>query len=117
MRSLWAVSTCGLVSWCKSSKTSCKKLNRSNFKMNIVFGALGSNFVTDRYGRRKSFVVAAIMFIIGSIIQTMTGSYGLLMFGRVFVGVGVGFGLALDVSALNSFSCLQTKSSNATGRL
>jgi hypothetical protein len=75
----------------------------------IVFGALGSNFVTDRYGRRRSFVVAAILFIIGSIIQTTTGSYGLLMFGRVFVGLGVGFGLALDVSVLNSFSCLQSK--------
>ncbi|GAX25840.1 hypothetical protein FisN_6Hh122 [Fistulifera solaris] len=61
-----------------------------------MFGALGSNFVTDRYGRRRSFVVASILFIIGSIIQTTTGSYGLLMFGRVFVGLGVGFGLALD---------------------
>lgn len=65
-----------------------------------VFGALGSNFVTDRYGRRKAFVVAAVLFIIGSIIQTMTGSYGLLMFGRIFVGLGVGFGLALDVSTV-----------------
>lgn len=68
-----------------------------------MFGALGSNVVTDRYGRRKSFVVAAVLFIIGSMIQTMTGSYALLMFGRIFVGLGVGFGLALDVSALQVF--------------
>lgn len=64
----------------------------------LVFGALGSNVITDRYGRRKAFVVAAVLFIIGSIIQTMTGTYAVLMFGRIFVGLGVGFGLALDVS-------------------
>lgn len=76
--------------------TKTSGINRSNSFP--VFGALGSTYVTDRYGRRKAFVVAAVLFIVGCIIQTMTGTYSVLMFGRVFVGLGVGFGLALDVS-------------------
>mmetsp|Transcript_38687 Transcript_38687/g.116205 ORF Transcript_38687/g.116205 Transcript_38687/m.116205 type:complete len:570 (-) Transcript_38687:451-2160(-) len=61
-----------------------------------MVGSLLSHFFSDRYGRRVSFVVAAVSFIIGVIIQATAASYGLLMFGRVFVGLGVGFGLAID---------------------
>jgi predicted MFS family arabinose efflux permease len=61
-----------------------------------VFGALGSHYFTDRYGRRRTFIVAAIGFIIGVLIQAFAPSFTILMIGRVFVGLGVGVGLAVS---------------------
>ena len=61
----------------------------------IVFGALFAHYFTDTYGRRFTFILAAIGFIIGIVIQCISTSYGLLMFGRAFVGLGVGTGLAI----------------------
>lgn len=61
-----------------------------------VFGALGSHYFTDRYGRRRTFIVAAVGFIIGVLIQTFAPSYAVLMTGRVLVGLGVGIGLAVS---------------------
>ena len=60
-----------------------------------IFGSLFSNWICDRYGRRQSFIWAAISFIIGLVIQAASNSYAVLMIGRVFVGLGVGFGLAV----------------------
>jgi len=61
-----------------------------------IFGALLSHWICDKYGRRRSFIIAAIGFIIGSFITGASNSYTMLMTGRVFVGLGVGFGLAID---------------------
>mmetsp|Transcript_43142 Transcript_43142/g.52327 ORF Transcript_43142/g.52327 Transcript_43142/m.52327 type:complete len:605 (+) Transcript_43142:399-2213(+) len=61
-----------------------------------MVGALCAHFVTDKAGRRRSFVVASFLFIVGVGIMASAGGYGMLMFGRVFVGLGVGFGLAID---------------------
>ena len=59
-------------------------------------GAILSSTICDRYGRKGAFLVAAVGFIIGVIIQSLANSYTVLMVGRVFVGLGVGFGLAID---------------------
>jgi MFS family permease len=61
-----------------------------------MFGAIFSNVVSDKFGRRRSFVVAAVLFILGVLIQSTANSLTLLHIGRFFVGVGVGFGLAID---------------------
>jgi predicted MFS family arabinose efflux permease len=60
-----------------------------------VFGALFAHYFTDTYGRRYTFIVAALGFIVGILIQSFSTSYEILMFGRVFVGLGVGTGLAI----------------------
>lgn len=60
-----------------------------------LFGSLFAHWICDRYGRRHSFKVAAVGFIVGLIIMAIAGSYTVLMIGRVFVGLGVGFGLAV----------------------
>mmetsp|Transcript_10928 Transcript_10928/g.16891 ORF Transcript_10928/g.16891 Transcript_10928/m.16891 type:complete len:591 (+) Transcript_10928:158-1930(+) len=61
-----------------------------------MFGALASQTISDQHGRRKTFLLAAFSFIIGSGIQSIAQSYMVLMFGRVFVGLAVGIGLAID---------------------
>eukprot|EP00550_Attheya_septentrionalis_P001542 CAMPEP_0198291048 /NCGR_PEP_ID=MMETSP1449-20131203/8704_1 /TAXON_ID=420275 /ORGANISM="Attheya septentrionalis, Strain CCMP2084" /LENGTH=549 /DNA_ID=CAMNT_0043989639 /DNA_START=279 /DNA_END=1928 /DNA_ORIENTATION=- len=69
-----------------------------------MVGALCSSAITDHYGRRGGFVVAAVGFIIGIVIMSFSQSYGGLMFGRVFVGLGVGFGLAIDPLYISEIS-------------
>jgi len=61
-----------------------------------IFGSLFAHWICDRYGRKYSFKVAAIGFIIGLVILATAQNYTTLMIGRIFVGLGVGFGLAID---------------------
>jgi MFS family permease len=61
-----------------------------------IVGALCASLISDQLGRRGAFAVAAVGFIVGVGLEYSASSYGWLMFGRVFVGLGVGFGLAID---------------------
>jgi hypothetical protein len=61
-----------------------------------MVGGLAAHWITDRLGRRNAFVVSNIFFIIGIVVQTVAQGYEFLMVGRVFVGLGVGFGLAVS---------------------
>ncbi|CAJ1911388.1 unnamed protein product [Cylindrotheca closterium] len=61
-----------------------------------IFGSSMAHWICDTYGRRSSFIVAALFFIVGVIIMGLSNSYAILMIGRFLVGLGVGFGLAID---------------------
>ena len=61
-----------------------------------IFGALSSNFFSDRYGRRFTFKLAAIGFVVGLLIQVFGMNYASIMVGRALVGLGVGIGLAVS---------------------
>ncbi|CAK9181345.1 unnamed protein product, partial [Ilex paraguariensis] len=54
----------------------------------IVGAALGG-WMNDRFGRRKSILVADALFLIGAIVMALAPSPGLIIFGRVLVGLGV----------------------------
>lgn len=69
-----------------------------------IFGSLCSHFVSDRCGRRAAFIVAAVGFVAGIVIMISSQQYGILMLGRVFVGLGVGFALALDPVYISEIS-------------
>jgi predicted MFS family arabinose efflux permease len=60
-----------------------------------VFGAIFAHFFTDGFGRRYTFVVAALGFILGIGIMVLSSSYQGLLVGRAWVGLGVGIGLAV----------------------
>lgn len=74
----------------------------ANLQGNIVsvlqagcfFGAMSSFYVSDRFGRKMALIVADIIFIVGSIVQTLcaigTTSLTQLYIGRVIGGFGVG---------------------------
>ena len=68
-----------------------------------IFGSLFSHFVSDRCGRRGAFLVAAVGFMAGILIMVSSTQYSMLMLGQMFVGLGVGFGLA--VSKQSPCSC------------
>ncbi|KAF8553903.1 general substrate transporter [Imleria badia] len=66
------------------------------------FGAIISTWFANRYGRKPSMLASAIIFLIGSVIQSIVGlgstpavGLKLFYFGRFFGGVGVGLMAAL----------------------
>ena len=61
-----------------------------------LVGASVSPKVSDALGRRFSFVLTSIMFIFGVSIQSVAGTFKVLMFGRCILGMAVGLGLAID---------------------
>lgn len=62
-----------------------------------VFGAFLAQWISDTYGRRKTFLFAAFGFIVGVLLMSFAPTYTILMIGRMFVGIGVGIGLAVRV--------------------
>lgn len=66
-----------------------------SYSIALVFGALLAHYSTDIYGRRYTFVVAALLFLLGIFIMVISSTYEFLLFGRGFVGLGVGIGLAV----------------------
>ncbi len=67
-------------------------------------GALAASAISDKYGRRGGFIAAAFAFVIGVLCMSYAQSYGTLMFGRIFVGLGVGFGLSVDPIYISEIS-------------
>ena len=61
-----------------------------------MLGAAIAQTVSDRYGRRMTFIMAANGFLVGIFILIISSSYGMLLCGRMFIGWGVGTGLAID---------------------
>lgn len=58
------------------------------------FGAMSSFYVSDKFGRKWALIIADIIFIIGSLVQTLcaihTTNLSQLYVGRVIGGFGVG---------------------------
>jgi hypothetical protein len=67
-----------------------------------IFGALSSNYFSDRYGRRQTFIVAAMVFILGIVISALSPTFFILVLGRCIVGLGVGGTFSLEYIFENS---------------
>ncbi|KAK5789447.1 hypothetical protein VI817_008571 [Penicillium citrinum] len=63
---------------------------RNSTRKGALIGALSCTYFGDRYGRRKTIVMAAIITMIGEILQC--SSYDIVQFtlGRTILGIGIG---------------------------
>ncbi|KAI0811033.1 general substrate transporter [Irpex lacteus] len=80
-----------------------------------LLGSLVANVVMDRWGRRGAVRASAVMFAIGSGIMGMSASLSPLIFGRLLVGIGAGFGLCVGPIFLSEIA--PTKIQGAVGVL
>jgi MFS transporter, SP family, galactose:H+ symporter len=53
-------------------------------------GALAGGRLADLYGRRTLLIVTAVIFAVGAIVCAAAASPGILIFGRIIVGLGIG---------------------------
>jgi MFS transporter, SP family, galactose:H+ symporter len=56
-----------------------------------AFGALSGGRLADAFGRRFMLVVTALIFVAGAIVCATAPSLGVLVAGRIVVGLGIGF--------------------------
>lgn len=62
----------------------------STFLLCAWFGSLINSPITQKFGRRRTIIVACVVFVIGSAFQTAGKSDAMLFAGRGVAGVGVG---------------------------
>ncbi|KAL7103092.1 hypothetical protein ACP275_08G160000 [Erythranthe tilingii] len=55
-----------------------------------IFGAAFGGYLNDKYGRKKSILLADILFFVGAVIMAASVAPWMIIVGRVFVGLGVG---------------------------
>ena len=67
-----------------------KGLMTAMIELGAFIGALNQGWIADKYSRKYSVVMAAILFTVGSIIQTASIAYAMLVIGRLVGGLGIG---------------------------
>ena len=67
-----------------------KGLMTAMIELGALIGAFNQGWIADKYSRKYSIVIAAIFFSIGSIIQTSSVAYSMLVTGRLVGGIGIG---------------------------
>lgn len=67
-----------------------KGLLTAMIELGAFVGALNQGWIADRISRKYSIVVAVIIFIIGSVLQTAAVDYGMLTAARAIGGIGIG---------------------------
>lgn len=61
-----------------------------------AFGGLCSHALSDRFGRRFTFLTAQLCEVVGIIVVCSSERFLDLMAGRLIIGAGVGVGMAID---------------------
>ena len=67
-----------------------KGLLTAMIELGALIGALNQGWVADRISRKYSIVVAVIIFTMGSILQTTSVDYAMLVVARLIGGIGIG---------------------------
>ena len=67
-----------------------KGLLTAMIELGALIGALNQGWVADKISRKYSIIVAVIIFVVGSILQTASVDYAMLIVGRLIGGIGIG---------------------------
>lgn len=67
----------------------------SSVLLGAMIGAMSIGPLSDRFGRKKMVMVAALIFFIGSLGSAFSPDFGVLVASRVVLGVAVGGASAL----------------------
>lgn len=53
-------------------------------------GAAAAGRLADRFGRRPTLLATAVIFVSGAVISALAGDLGVLLAGRLIIGIGIG---------------------------
>jgi MFS family permease len=67
-----------------------KGLMTAMIEAGALIGALNQGWIADKLSRKYSIVVAVVIFVVGSVLQTSAADYAMLTFARFVGGVGIG---------------------------
>ena len=67
-----------------------KGLMTAMIELGAFLGAFSQGWIADKISRRYSIIVAVVVFIIGSVLQTAAVDYAMLTVARLIGGIGIG---------------------------
>ena len=67
-----------------------KGLLTAMIELGAFVGALNQGWISDKISRKYSIIVAVVIFIIGSVLQTAAVDYAMLIVARFIGGIGIG---------------------------
>ncbi len=73
----------------------------STFSGGAVFGSLMGGLTMDRFGRRKTIMIGAMIALLGSILQAAAQNLAMILVGRIVAGWAVGL-LSMSVPVYQS---------------
>ena len=73
-------------------------LSASAYLVGAVTGALGFGYLTDRYGRKRLFLVTLVWYLCATLLTATSWDFASFMFFRFLTGLGIGG----EYSAINS---------------
>jgi len=83
----------------------------SSALIGCVLGAIISGFVSDRYGRKKTLLSCAFLFVVTSLGTGLAGNFDIFICFRIFGGIGIGL-----ASAISPMYIAEVTPSNFRGR-
>ncbi|CAA7026325.1 unnamed protein product [Microthlaspi erraticum] len=57
-----------------------------------IFASLGASYFSRRFGRKPVIIAASAFFLAGAILNFFAQELGMLIGGRILLGIGIGFG-------------------------
>lgn len=69
-----------------------------------LFGALSFGFLSDKIGRKKTFTITLVLFIIFEILAALAPNYPSLLFFRFVVGYAIGADYVPSITMLSEFA-------------
>src|SRR5207245_9412010 len=67
----------------------------SSLLLGCLIGAASASLLGDRYGRKKSLILAALLFAISAFVSAISNSVGVFAVARLAVGLAIGLASAL----------------------
>lgn len=67
-----------------------KGLLTAMIELGAFLGALSCGYIADRFSRKYTIMTAMAVFIVGSVLQTASVGYGMLVIARLIGGIGIG---------------------------
>ena len=95
----------------KERKHTIQGIVVATFTLGALIGALSCSWAGDRFGRRKTIFAAAILTLIGEVLECSAFQLAQLIVGRTILGIGVG-----SLSAIVPVWQSETSTSSRRGR-
>jgi SP family galactose:H+ symporter-like MFS transporter len=82
--------------------------------LGAIAGALSVGRISDRLGRKRTLTLVGLTFAVGIAIAALAQSYGVMLLGRVIMGLGVGGVSALVPAYISELSPAQIRGETLT---
>ncbi|KAI0462063.1 hypothetical protein LJB42_004668 [Komagataella kurtzmanii] len=81
----------------------------SIFTIGGLLGSLYAGQLSENIGRKKMFTANSLVFAVGSLLESLSNTYGQLLCGRLLSGIGAGSGIVVSALYINEVSPIELR--------